>query len=58
MKESDLKDRLARYCQIKLSVISRRTGKTISMPICFVLEEDKLYRLPVQGSDTLGACVC
>jgi deazaflavin-dependent oxidoreductase (nitroreductase family) len=52
MNNSDLKDRLARYRQIKLSVIGRKTGKTISMPVWFVLEGEKLYLLPVQGSDT------
>ena len=52
MKESELKDRLARYRQIKLSVIGRKSGKTISIPVWFVLEGEKLYLLPVQGSDT------
>jgi len=50
--KDDLKDRLARYRQIKLSVIGRKTGQTISIPIWFVLEGEKLYLLPVQGSDT------
>jgi len=52
MKESELKDRLARYRQIKLSVIGRKTGQTISIPVWFVLEGERLYLLPVQGSDT------
>jgi hypothetical protein len=52
VKNSDLKDRLARYRQIKLSVIGRKSGKTISIPVWFVLEGEKLYLLPVQGSDT------
>ena len=47
-----LKDRLARYRQINLSVIGRKTGKTISIPVWFVLEDEKLYLLPVKGSDT------
>jgi len=50
--KDDLKDRLARYRQIKLSVIGRKSGKTISIPVWFVLEGEKLYLLPVQGSDT------
>jgi deazaflavin-dependent oxidoreductase (nitroreductase family) len=50
--ENELKDRLARYRQIKLSVIGRKSGKTISIPVWFVLEGKKLYLLPVQGSDT------
>jgi deazaflavin-dependent oxidoreductase (nitroreductase family) len=52
VKNDDLKDRLARYHQIKLSVTGRKTGKTISIPVWFVLEDEKLYLLPVQGSDT------
>jgi deazaflavin-dependent oxidoreductase (nitroreductase family) len=47
-----LKDRLARYRQINLSVIGRRSGKTITNPLWFVAEEEKLYLLPVHGSDT------
>jgi len=33
-------------------VIGRKSGRTISNPVWFVLDEDKLYLLPVQGSDT------
>jgi deazaflavin-dependent oxidoreductase (nitroreductase family) len=47
-----LKERLARYRQIKISVIGRKSGRTISIPVWFVLEGEKLYLLPVQGSDT------
>ena len=47
-----LNDRLARYRQIKLSVIGRKSGKAISIPVWFVLEKQKLYLLPVQGSET------
>jgi len=46
-----LKDRLTRHREIKLSVIGRKSGKTISIPVWFVLEGEKLYLLPVQGSD-------
>src|SRR6202162_4050984 len=48
----NLKDRLSRYRQIKLSVIGRKSGKIISNPVWFVLEGEKLYLLPVQGSET------
>ena len=47
-----LKDRLARYREIKISVTGRKSGRAISRPVWFVLEGDKLYLLPVQGSDT------
>jgi deazaflavin-dependent oxidoreductase (nitroreductase family) len=52
VKENELKSRLSRYRQIKLSVIGRKSGKTISIPVWFVLEGETLYLLPVQGSDT------
>ena len=52
MKRNDLKDRLAQFHQIKLSVIGRKTGHTISIPVWFVLEDEIIYLLPVQGSDT------
>jgi len=47
-----LKDRLTRYRQIKISVIGRNSGHTISIPVWFALDGEKLYLLPVQGSDT------
>jgi deazaflavin-dependent oxidoreductase (nitroreductase family) len=52
VKKNDLKDRLSRYRQIKISVIGRKSGKTISIPVWFVLDGEKLYLLPVRGSDT------
>jgi deazaflavin-dependent oxidoreductase (nitroreductase family) len=47
-----LKDRLSRSREINISVTGRKSGRTISIPVWFVLEDDKLYLLPVQGSDT------
>ncbi len=47
-----LKDRLSRYREIEISVTGRNSGRTISIPVWFVLEGDKLYLMPVLGSDT------
>src|SRR5258708_17142044 len=51
-----LKDRLSRYREINLSVTGRKSGQTISQPVWFVfdvaLHDDKVYLLPVRGSDT------
>src|ERR1700690_737911 len=49
-----LRDRLARFREIKITVTGRKSGRAISNPIWFVLDKnkDKLYLLPVQGSDT------
>jgi len=46
-----LKERLSRYRQIKISVIGRKSSQTISIPVWSVLDGEKFYLLPVQGSD-------
>ena len=51
-QNDSLKDRLSRYREIKITVTGRRSGRPVSIPVWFVFEEDKLYLLPVQGSDT------
>jgi deazaflavin-dependent oxidoreductase (nitroreductase family) len=52
-KQSDsLKDRLSRFREIDITVTGRKSGRTISNPVWFVWEDDKLYLLPVYGSDT------
>ena len=50
--KSDLRERLDRYRQIKLTVVGRKTGQAISIPVWFVFEDEKLYLLPVYGSET------
>jgi deazaflavin-dependent oxidoreductase (nitroreductase family) len=50
--KNDLQQRLAHYRQIKISVTGRKSGRTVTIPVWFVLEGEKLYLLPVQGSDT------
>jgi hypothetical protein len=47
-----LKDRLSPYREINLSVTGRKSGRTISQPVWFVLDDEKIYLLPVRGSDT------
>jgi len=43
---------LARHREITLTVTGRKSGRAISIPVWFVLEDRKLYLLPVTGSDT------
>ena len=52
MHDNEFKDRLSRYREVKLSVIGRKSGKTITNTVWFVAEGDTLYLLPVHGSDT------
>ena len=47
-----LRSRLSRSREITITVTGRTSGRTISIPVWFVLEDDKLCLLPVQGSDT------
>src|SRR5215469_16259481 len=51
-RTNDLKDRLSRYREIKITVTGRKSGRKISNPVWFVFEDGKLYLVPVQGSDT------
>jgi deazaflavin-dependent oxidoreductase (nitroreductase family) len=51
-KKDSLKDRLSRSREIDVSVIGRKSGRTISNPVWFILEGNDLLLLPVQGSDT------
>jgi len=51
-RNDSLRDHLSRSREINISVTGRKSGRTISIPVWFVLEDDKLYLLPVQGSDT------
>jgi deazaflavin-dependent oxidoreductase (nitroreductase family) len=48
----DLRHALARRKEIDISVIGRKSGKWISRPVWFVLEDDTVYLLPVEGADT------
>jgi deazaflavin-dependent oxidoreductase (nitroreductase family) len=49
-----LREHLSQSSEIDISVTGRKTGRTISNPIWFVSdsEENKLYLLPVKGSNT------
>src|SRR5438270_13359450 len=45
-----LKDRLTRYRETNISVTGRKSGRAISRPGWFELEENKLYLPPEQDS--------
>ncbi len=52
MQNDALEDRLSRDREVKITVTGRKSGRTISIPVWFVWEDENLYLLPVQGSDT------
>ena len=45
-------DALDAVDEIEITVIGRRSGREISLPVWFVLEGDRLLLLPVKGSET------
>jgi deazaflavin-dependent oxidoreductase (nitroreductase family) len=47
-----LTDYLSRSQEIKISVTGRKSGRSFSIPVWFVADDEKLYLLPVYGSDT------
>lgn len=51
-RKSDLSNRLSRYREINITVTGRMSGQAITNPVWFVSEDEKLFLLPVYGSDT------
>src|SRR5258708_31592560 len=51
-RKDALKERVSRYREINITVTGRKSGRGISIPVWFVLDDQKLYLLPVYGSDT------
>ena len=47
-----LKDGLSQDSEITITVTGRQSGRSVSIPVWFVLDQDTLYLLPVKGSDT------
>ncbi len=50
--QNDVKKQLAKETEINLTVTGRKSGRSSTRPVWFVLEGDTLYLLPVQGSGT------
>jgi deazaflavin-dependent oxidoreductase (nitroreductase family) len=47
-----LRERLAQESEIQITVTGRKTGRPITNTVWFVLEGNKLYLLPVKGTDS------
>ena len=50
-RSETLRDNLSRNSEIHITVTGRKSGRKISIPV-WCVENDTLYLLPVQGSDT------
>ena len=51
-RKDSLGDLLSRFREINISVTGRKSGRSITIPIWFVADDEKLYLLPARGSDT------
>lgn len=51
-RKDDLRGRLSRFREINITVTGRKSGRAITNPVWFVVEGEKLYLLPVSGSNT------
>jgi hypothetical protein len=53
-----LKDGLSQDNEITITVTGRKSGRSVSIPVWFVLDQDTLYLLPVKGSETQCIRTC
>lgn len=51
-RDDILRDHLSRIREINITVTGRKSGRRVAIPVWFVVEDKKLYLLPVRGSDT------
>ena len=52
MAQTDFRAALQGAYLIEITVTSRTSGRSLTYPIWFALDGDKLYLIPVKGSDT------
>ena len=52
MSKTDLHQRLNKVYELTLSIKGRKSGKDIARSVWFVHEDNTLFLLPVEGSDT------
>lgn len=52
MTKGGLAEGLSQASEINITVTGRKSGKAVTIPIWFVLENGTLYLLPVKGSET------
>ena len=52
MAQTDFRTALQGRNEIEITVTGRTSGRSLSYPVWFALDGDKLYLIPVKGSDT------
>ena len=52
MAQTDFRTALQGANEIEITVTGRTSGRSLTYPVWFALEGDKLYLIPVRGSDT------
>ena len=52
MPHTDFRTGLQNASEIEITVTGRTSGRSLSYPVWFALDGDKLYLIPVKGSDT------
>lgn len=52
MTQTDFRAALQSSNEITITVTGRSSGRSLTYPIWFALDGDKLYLIPVKGSDT------
>ena|SRR3989441_2985173 len=52
MARTDFRTALQSTNEIEITVTGRTSGRSLTYPVWFALEGEKLYLLPVKGSDT------
>ena len=52
MAQTDFRTALQGANEIEITVTGRTSGRSLSYPIWFAVDGDKLYLIPVKGSDT------
>jgi deazaflavin-dependent oxidoreductase (nitroreductase family) len=52
MAQTDFRTALQGANALEITVTGRTSGRSLSYPVWFVLDSDKLYLIPVRGSDT------
>ncbi len=52
MAQTDFRTALQGSNEIEITVTGRKSGLSLTYPVWFALDGDKLYLIPVRGSDT------